>query len=864
MTQSAITPRQARVPRDQRGMVSILAVMFLVAVVIFVLVQTLRISGQTSIDNQQQLDSTAALFLAESGIESAQSQLRTAAIAGSYTDATCTGLNGQTTALGRGSYRYTPAPASAPALCGGVNPACNSCTLTVKGMVGSTSRSVQAVLTALPSNGVEGRTNSGNQAVNGTPSFTMILSSLQDNAYAFSHLAWNPVTNWGGSAVSSICQSGSTGNPITSCGQSWLLDGLYYNNTSSQGVLAPVPYAGTYSITTSLNDASSTDKRRNYVMVGLIFSPVNRTSGGTVVNKGSYVQPLSSCSSSSLTAARTQPATYYYSATTSANASACWTLNSSNFTAAYQTGNLHSGWTCNANSGTTANWDNAALSDTLLVGFGGKPYRASGNCSPSPRSLTGLSLNSQPFYKGVELTGTQCDQMYSQIWYAYNPAYSTTNIAHNGAAFTGSIGATFTGSLDQMVSATFTGSISKTTLTVTSMGSGVLNDGAIIASTGSGTNVSSNTTIVSQLTGTAGLAGTYRVSGSNQSVSSRGMTATSTVLAVGNAPTSGLISVGDQIASTGAGSNVAIGTTVAAQLTGSTGGAGSYSVSGSAQTVSSRSMTASSTVMRLVTPPTTAALALGQAITDGSTATSYGSIGSLLTGSLNQAGSSYQLSAATPRLVNNSANNMVAFIDARGSTQLTLSGSSSAVPAVGTALGVISGTGQFLPDTCSSGTISGTTLVVSGCSGTELSAGDAISGPYVLPRTQIVAQLSGTPGGNGSYSVSRSQTTSAAGAILARAAVTGVPAANSFTVSRRPDAALKGAGLCGGLCPLLLSDGTNPTGRFNLAGIAPTSPSNQYDDWSAGFTCLSGVDPDTIKPLGTVLAKRSGWSEPVR
>lgn len=863
MTQRAITSRQARIPRAQRGMVSILAAMFLVAAVIFVLGQTLGISGKTSIDNQQQLDSTAALFLAESGIESAQSQLRTTAIAGAYTDATCTGLNGQAAALGRGSYQYTPAPVSAPTVCGGVNPACNSCTLTVKGMVGSAARSVQAVLTALPSNGVEGQTNSGNQAVNGTPSFTMILSSLQDNAYAFSHLAWNPVTNWGGAAVSSICQSGSTGNPITTCGQSWLLDGLYYNNTSSQGVLAPVPYSGTYSITTSLNDTSSTDKRRNYVMVGLIFSPVNRSSGGTVVTKGSYSQPLSSCSSSSLTAARTQPATYYYSTTMSANASACWTLNGSNFTAAYQTGNLPSGWTCNANSATTANWDNAALSDTLLVGFGGKPYRASGNCSPSPRSLTGLSLNSQPFYKGVELTGTQCDQMYSQIWYAYNPAYSTTNMAHNGAAFSGSIGASFTGA----IGATFSGSISGTTLTVSAPGlSGLLNSGDIITSTGSGTNVRSNTTVLSQLTGTAGQAGTYLVSGSNQTIASRSMTAASSVLVVGSTPTAGVISVGDIITSTGSGSNVisSPATTISAQSSGSAGLAGSYTVSGSAQTVSSRSMLASSTVMRLVTPPTTAALAVGNSITDGSAATSYGTIGSLLTGTLNQANSSYLLSGATARLVPNAANNMVAFSDARGTSRITLSGSSSAIPAVGTALGVIYGTGQFLPDTCSSGTISGTTLVVSGCSATELSAGDAIFGPHVLPRTQIVSQLSGTTGGNGSYTVSRSQTTPAAGAILARAAVTGIPAANSFTVSRRPDIALKGAGLCGGLCPLLLGDGTNPVGRFNLTGIAPSSPSNQYDDWSAGFTCLSGVDPDTIKPLGTVLAKRSGWSEPVR
>lgn len=853
--------RQAKSLLRQRGLATMLGVMFLVAVVVFVLAQSISISSTSSTDNQRQLDSTAALFLAESGIESAQATLRGAALAGTYTNATCTGLNGQSTALGRGSYQYTPAPVSTPATCGGVNPACTACTLTVKGTVGTTSRSLQTVLTALPSNGVEGQTNSGNMAANGTPNFTMNLSALQDNAYAFTHLAWNPVSNWGGSATSSICQSGSTGNPITTCGQSWLLNGLYYNNASSQGVLAPVPYAGTYSITTSLMDTLSSDKRRNYVMVGLIFSPVNRTSGGSVTARGSYAQPLNSCSSTSLTAPRTQPATYYYSATTSASTTACWTLNSTNFTAAYQSGNLPSSWTCNPNSGTTANWSNAALSDTLMVGFGGKPYRASGNCTATARNLDALSLNSQPFIQGVELTGTQCDQTYSQIWYAYNPSYSTANTAHNGAAFQGSIGASFTGS----IGATFTGSISGTTLTVTAIGSGMLSAGDTITSTGSGTNISSSTTISSQLSGTTGQNGTYRVSRS-QTVTSRSMTAASNVLLIGGAPTSGVISVGDSITSTGTGTNVIASpaTSISSQSTGTTGLAGTYVVSGSQQTVTSRSMTASSTVLRLVTAPSIAALALGNTITDASGATSYGTVGSLLTGTLNQANSTYQLSGATTRQVSSVSDNMIAFNGARGSTQVTLTGSSTSVPAIGTALGVISGTGQFLPDTCSSATISGTTMVVNGCSGTELSAGDAISGPYILPKTLIVSQISGTTGGNGSYTVSRSQTTAAAGAIIARAAVTGTPTANSFTVSRKPDTALKGALLCGGLCPLLLSDGVNQVGQFKLTGIAPTSPSNQYDDWSAGFTCLSGVDPDTIKPLGTVLAKRTGWSEPAR
>jgi Flp pilus assembly protein TadG len=78
--------------------------------------------------------------------------------------------------------------------------------------------------------------------------------------------------------------------------------------------------------------------------------------------------------------------------------------------------------------------------------------------------------------------------------------------------------------------AAFTGSISGTTLTVTAVELGKLKVGSVIQSTGSGTNVRSGTTIQSVLTGTGepGTSSTYRVSGSNQTVSSRRMRSLST------------------------------------------------------------------------------------------------------------------------------------------------------------------------------------------------------------------------------------------------------------------------------------------------------------------------------------------------
>ena len=52
---------------SQRGIVAVMAVIFLITAVVFVLVQSLNITGTTSIDNKQQLNSTAALFLAGRG-----------------------------------------------------------------------------------------------------------------------------------------------------------------------------------------------------------------------------------------------------------------------------------------------------------------------------------------------------------------------------------------------------------------------------------------------------------------------------------------------------------------------------------------------------------------------------------------------------------------------------------------------------------------------------------------------------------------------------------------------------------------------------------------------------------------------------
>ena len=117
-------------PLRQRGIVIVVVVFILISAVIFALSQTLSINGTGSIDNKQQLDSSAALFLAESGLEKAQGTLKSASI-NSNPDSVCQGITGAY-ALGRGSVNLIGTPTS----CTNTANQCTRCSITSTGSVG--------------------------------------------------------------------------------------------------------------------------------------------------------------------------------------------------------------------------------------------------------------------------------------------------------------------------------------------------------------------------------------------------------------------------------------------------------------------------------------------------------------------------------------------------------------------------------------------------------------------------------------------------------------------------------------------------------------------------------------------------------
>jgi hypothetical protein len=128
------------------------------------------------------------------------------------------------------------------------------------------------------------------------------------------------------------------------------------------------------------------------------------------------------------------------------------------------------------------------------------------------------------------------------------------------------------GTATNSTAASITGNI----LTVGAVVTGAFVVGGVL----SGTGVTTGTAIVKQLTGTPGGVGTYQVS-AIQNVATTTITQSYGLMTVA-AVASGTLAVGQVIS----GGTTAVGSTITAQASGTAGGAGTYVISGGAQTVS--------------------------------------------------------------------------------------------------------------------------------------------------------------------------------------------------------------------------------------------------------------------------------------
>lgn len=153
----------------------------------------------------------------------------------------------------------------------------------------------------------------------------------------------------------------------------------------------------------------------------------------------------------------------------------------------------------------------------------------------------------------------------SSIYASYADG-SIWSAAPSGASATASVGSTNTGS----IGATFTASAgSPSDLLVVTAVTGLIS----IGDTLSGTGITSGTTILNQVSGTAGGAGTYTLSEAN-TASAATVTSFGDVLKI--TATTGLISIGDMVAG---GSGFPAAAVIVSQVSGTTGGAGVYTLS---------------------------------------------------------------------------------------------------------------------------------------------------------------------------------------------------------------------------------------------------------------------------------------------
>lgn len=540
---------------NQRGIVAVWIVIFLIAAVTLVLTQTLGNTGANSLGNAQQMDSVAAFFAAESGLQRGRGIV---AAANPITSTVCStaGVGAGPHELVVGKSSFTLSAVVAPGGCDGVVTPCTGCTITSTGTVGGASRTVSRTLSLTAVNGSSCNadtvpaTNCSNQSATPDslgppvtwsvpPTWSLNLKNTTPNtAYALFSLAFRRL----GNPTSATCTSpGCTSQTVE-----WAINAQ--NGTNSVGGMGNSVVIAAGDSKSIFQVLSLTD--RNVAIVGALFPGT-----GTPIALGSYWDEVSV--GSAPTGADTPQTTG-------------------------KTGNDHSGET--NNGATTSNLQSCIGNevspttptpgtkqtctswcyggDMLVMGFSGGsstgltdellPDAVLFNTAGTPSQS--IVMNRVAKFPNASVTGAPTN-VYSEIWYAKNPQFDY------GAVATGSI-ATETPAVS-FNAYTTTGS---TTLEVRTSGggpSGTVRVDAIVT----GLGIPTDTRILSQTSGTPGGVGFYVLSNAATATVSTGtgapMTSARSVLTV-TAIASGTLAVKNTLFSSGGGTNVTAGTTIVA------------------------------------------------------------------------------------------------------------------------------------------------------------------------------------------------------------------------------------------------------------------------------------------------------------
>lgn len=516
----------------QRGIVALWAVIFLIVGVMLTLTQVYDIAGSRGVATAQQSDSTAAFFIAESGLQSAGSRIRYAG--NPYTE--CTGTTPAT--LGGGSFSYTLA--LAPTGCNAASTTC-ACQITSTGTLNAGSRTVRQNAKIIP--GSTGGTSCGLNCQN-LSSVTWSINGKNISGYpavAVIHLAAGRQGNPSGSSC-----PGPTSPDSANCTGSikWLAQSINGDNSVlSEGHAWELANgASTGKLWMQLN-ANQPSKDDPVAIHGMIYP------GTTATPKfiGAYWYGKNGETIGS-----------------AAGGSVTFDGQTSNGTATTDPAS------CNSPISTSPTYDPAAApaikqnctswcygGDRLVYAAAVWPKASNGTTATlSAIAFNGIALIKDIHFPDTTVPGAQT-LVYSEFWSKYNAYYLY------GARTTGSI------ALGQPGVSGFTASASGTILTVSAAGTGTLYLGDTIA----GTGVPANTRITALGTGTGG-AGTYTIT--SATFASTTISSTRPVLTI-TAVESGTVVAGQALYSSGTGSNVPAGTTIAAHFgSGTAGGAGTY------------------------------------------------------------------------------------------------------------------------------------------------------------------------------------------------------------------------------------------------------------------------------------------------
>jgi hypothetical protein len=389
--------------KRQAGIASLVAAMLLVSGVLVVLLLTTGVIRTRAVDTARSSDSNAAFLLAESGLERAQMVISNSVTGAVTTDSTCTGLLADGPfSIGRGTLSYSQATSS-PASCG-TTTACTGCLLTAKGVVGSTERDLSLEVEYGTQDGVTGR---------GTVVKMVLKNTFSTDAIALFNLAWRRQGS-GGNASSTL-------TTCASCTLMWNLNSSSgMHSAGGMGTAVPIT-ANTFSqIVTQTLDYS-----RDFTEVGGLFP--------------------------GLSSAPTKQAAYWSDGSEGAGATYTTFSNNGSTSGVVRAGVASSSLAaCSSPSnppGNNGDYQSCTSwcygGDTLIMGVSARSSTVADKTTAAHFDTSGnnVGMNFLVHYPNTDgTTANASGEEYAEIYWAYNPAYSSTadpaNTSFSGAGAT--------------------------------------------------------------------------------------------------------------------------------------------------------------------------------------------------------------------------------------------------------------------------------------------------------------------------------------------------------------------------------------------------------------------------------------------